>query len=164
LRIVPATIADLEAALESDDLLGERLGARVPDSWPPEFLGESALLYTLDRLREGADQVGWWLHFVLREAPPVKLVGSAGYKGPPQDGEVEIGYGIVAEEQRRGYATETARGLINHAFARPDVDRIRAETLPELKASIGVLRKCGFQRAGPGSEPGVIRFVLDRPG
>ncbi|HCU11539.1 MAG TPA: hypothetical protein DGB72_05365 [Gemmatimonadetes bacterium] len=37
-----------------------------------------------------------------------------------------------------------------------------AETLPELEGSIGVLRKCGFTLIDGGSEPGVIRFELDR--
>jgi RimJ/RimL family protein N-acetyltransferase len=38
-----------------------------------------------------------------------------------------------------------------------------AETYPSLIASIGVLRKCGFQLVGEGSEPRVIRFELTRP-
>jgi len=37
-----------------------------------------------------------------------------------------------------------------------------AETLPELTPSIGVLRKCGFELIGEGSEPGVIRFERTR--
>jgi len=42
------------------------------------------------------------------------------------------------------------------------VQRVIAETLPELTPSIGVLRKCGFRPVGEGSEPGVIRFELTR--
>jgi RimJ/RimL family protein N-acetyltransferase len=75
---------------------------------------------------------------------------------------VEVGYGIVAEHQRKGYATETALGLLRRAFGVPAVRRAVADTLPELAPSIGVLRKCGFHLVGEGSEPGVIRFELTR--
>jgi [ribosomal protein S5]-alanine N-acetyltransferase len=90
------------------------------------------------------------------------LIGTAGYKGPPADGTVEVGYGIVTDHRRRGYASEAVRGLVARAFRVPGVRRIIAETLPELTASIGVLRKCGFELIGEGSEPGVIRFERTR--
>jgi ribosomal-protein-alanine N-acetyltransferase len=96
------------------------------------------------------------MHFVLlRTAARPILVGSVGYKGPPDEtGTVEIGYGIVSVERRAGFATEAAGGLV------PAWTRVIAETLPELEGSIGVLRKCGFRLLGEGSEPGVIRFEL----
>jgi [ribosomal protein S5]-alanine N-acetyltransferase len=165
LELVPATVELTRAALEGEVALAASLGAFVPVTWPPEFLDRPALEYTLDRLGEGAQQAGWWLHFVVlaRGASGRTLIGSAGYKGPPSpDGTVEVGYGIVRDHQRQGYASETVRGLLEHAFAAPAVHRVIAETLPELTPSIGVLRKCGFRLIGDGSEPGVIRFELTR--
>lgn len=91
------------------------------------------------------------------------MIGCGGYKGPPSaDGTVEIGYSIVPQHRREGYATEAAEGLIRHAFRNPSVRRVIGETLPGLVASIGVLVKCGFRYAGNGSEPGVIRYELFR--
>ena len=91
------------------------------------------------------------------------LVGTCGFKGPPTaDGTVEIGYGILPEFRRHGYATEATQGLITHAFAHPEVARVIAETFPDLFPSIGVLRKIGFSYAGEGSEPGVVRYELRR--
>ena len=95
------------------------------------------------------------------------LIGTVGYKGPPADGTVEVGYGIVREHQRRGYATEATEALIARAFEFSEVTRVIAETLPELTASIGVLEKCGFHRVEESpelesSEPGVIRFARER--
>jgi RimJ/RimL family protein N-acetyltransferase len=165
LALVPATPALLEAALAGNARLASALHAVVPASWPHRFLDDQALRYVLARLEESSARSGWWLYFVvLPEATGTRtLIGSAGYKGPPtRDGSVEIGYGIVDDRQRRGYATEAARGLIARAFSFPEVGLVVAETLPELLPSIGVLRKCGFRDAGTGSEPGVIRFELDR--
>jgi [ribosomal protein S5]-alanine N-acetyltransferase len=165
LALVPATIESTDAALADVQVLAACLEAVVPPTWPPELLDPPALRFTRNRLAEGPDQAGWWLYFVLLQdglSPPI-LVGSAGYKGPPGvDGTVEVGYGIVRDHQRRGYASEAVRGLLRHAFARPAICRVIAETLPELTPSIGVLGKCGFRLIGEGSEPGVIRFELTR--
>jgi RimJ/RimL family protein N-acetyltransferase len=91
------------------------------------------------------------------------LVGSGGYAGPPApDGSIEIGYGIVPDHQRRGYASEAVRGFVRHAFARPEITMVTAQTLPELLPSIGVLLKCGFRHTGAGADPGAIRFELGR--
>ena len=164
LDLVPATPESTRAALDGAAALGPSLGAAVPDTWPPEFMDPPAFQFTLERLAEDPGQGGWWLHFViLREGTGGRtLIGSAGYKGPPKDGTVEVGYGIVRDHQRRGYASEVVRGLLGHAFEVPSVQRVIAETLPELIPSIGVLGKCGFRLIGEGSEPGVIRYELTR--
>ena len=164
-ELVAATPELTLAALAGSVELAERLDATVPPTWPPMFLDPPALEYTLERLAEGPEQTGWWLYFVVAidESGRRTLVGSGGYKGPPTpDGTVEVGYGIVTDHQRRGYATTTVHRLLDRAFALPEVHRAIAETLPELKPSIGVLLKCGFRPIGEGSEPGVIRFELAR--
>jgi RimJ/RimL family protein N-acetyltransferase len=164
LQLSPATSDLLTAALDGPAALAAALKARVPPTWPPEYLDSPALEFTRDRLIETPDDEEWWMYFiVLRVASGERvLIGTAGYKGPPADGTVEVGYGIVTDHRRRGYASEAVRGLVARAFRVPGVRRVIAETLPELTPSIGVLRKCGFELIGDGSEPGVIRFELTR--
>ena len=165
LELVSATPELTRAAMGGGRDLGARLGATVPSSWPPIYLDDPALEFMLARLEEGPAQAGWWFYFTLLVPPGGGrvLIGGVGYKGPPSpEGTVEVGYGIVSEHQRRGYASEAVNGLLEHAFARPDVRSVIAETLPELKPSIGVLRRSGFRPIGAGSEPGVIRFELTR--
>lgn len=164
LRLVPATPETTRAALAGPDALGAALDVLVPPTWPPEYLDEGSLRYTLERLAEGRAQQGWWLHFIVLKGDGTggTLIGSSGYKGPPAEGTVEVGYGIVSDHRRRGYAAEATRGLMGKAFAVAEVRRVIAETLPELLPSIGVLEKCGFRFIGEGSEPGVIRYELTR--
>jgi RimJ/RimL family protein N-acetyltransferase len=129
------------------------------------YLDPPALEFTRERLAEGPLQAGWWLYFVLLAGAEGgrALIGSGGYMGPPTaDGTVEVGYAIVNDHQRRGYASEAVRGLLARAFALPEVRRVIAETLPDLIPSIGVLHKCGFALIDGGSAPGVIRFELTR--
>jgi RimJ/RimL family protein N-acetyltransferase len=165
LELIPATVELTCAALEGHPGLGALLRASVPATWPPDFLDSAALQFIMEKLQNRPEQAGWWLHFVLLRGGEGgrTLIGSAGYKGPPAtDGTVEVGYGIVRDHRMRGFATEAVRGLLAHAFAFPAVRRVVAETLPELAASIGVLRKCGFRHIGQGSEAGAIRFELTR--
>jgi RimJ/RimL family protein N-acetyltransferase len=164
LELIPATPELARAALEGPVALEAALGASVPPTWPPEFLDPPALQFMLDRLEEGPAQAGWWLHFMMLPHGPDGrlLIGSAGYKGPPVDGLVEVGYGIVRDQHRRGYASEAVRGLLRRAFDDSAIHTVIAETLPELIGSIGVLTKCGFHLVGEGSEPGVIRYELSR--
>lgn len=165
LLLIPATTDMLRAALGGRAALAAAIGARVPDTWPPRFVDHQAIEFVINRLRESPAQGAWWLYFVIlrEDATDRTVIGTAGYKGPASaDGMVEIGYGIVRDRQRRGYASEAARALVKNAFGVPEVRRVIAETLPELTPSIGVLRKCGFSLMGEGSEPGVIRFVMTR--
>ena len=165
LDLVPATIDLTRAALDDAPGLGVALNATVPPTWPPELLDRPALEFTLDVLRRHPDQAGWWLYFVvLRASAGTRtLIGSVGYKGPPrEDGTVEVGYGIVEDHRRHGYASEATRALISRAFSYPPTRRVTAETFPELTASIGVMRSCGLSFIGDGSEPGVICYELTR--
>jgi ribosomal-protein-alanine N-acetyltransferase len=157
LELVSATVELLRGALAGRKELGERLDATVPPTWPPDFLDPAALEYTIARLAEGSDQEGWWMYFVvLRDDKPSVLIGSAGYKGPPgPDRAVEIGYGIVSDYRRRGFASEAAAALVAQGFVVPGVDRVIAETLPSLAGSIGVLEKARFslkRRFGTGRD------------
>jgi RimJ/RimL family protein N-acetyltransferase len=161
LRLVPATVEILEAELRDPAEAAALLGAQSPPDWPPLYNGPRAFAWSRDRLREDPAWVGWATHYVLFEDT---VVGTCGYKGPPDDDEtVEIGYSVVPSFQRRGIASEAAQGLVANAFAR-GVRRVRAHTLPppDGDASIGVLRKLGFDDA-PSTEDGAIGHALDRP-
>lgn len=167
LVLVPTTVQLAVAELNGQDALAQGLGAEVPESWPPELYDTAALTYTLWQLRRHPQEAGWWLYYFVRQEEDAGvsrvLIGAGGYKGAPDaEGIVEVGYSILPEYRRQGFATEAVRGLVAHAFQHSEVTQVVAETLPELYPSIGVLKKCGFSLEGPGSEAGVIRYRLAR--
>jgi RimJ/RimL family protein N-acetyltransferase len=96
-----------------------------------------------------------WIHgfaIVLRDGDVV--VGSAGFKGPPDEtGMVEIAYGVDPEYQGNGFATEAAAALTNYAICSKLVRVVRAHTLPEINASTRVLLKNGFTNVGDVIDP-----------
>ena len=170
LLLIGGTAEALTAELDSARALGELLAADVPKSWPPELYDAGAIRWMLSWLEAHPDEATWSLYYVAErprshQGRPL-LVGIAGYKGAPDaSGVVEIGYGIVPEQRRRGFASEAVRGLLGRAFDDSRVHAVIAHTLPELAPSIGVLRRTGFVFDGPGNdpqEPTAIRFVLTR--
>ena len=72
------------------------------------------------------------------------VVGGTGLKGPPTEGRVEIGYGIVESRRGRGYASEAVRALAAMAFTLPGVTTLVAGVDPANRASVRVLEKTGF--------------------
>jgi RimJ/RimL family protein N-acetyltransferase len=176
LLLVPASRECLRAELDGPASLASALGTEIPEEWPPDLYDRSAVLFTLEQLEAAPDDAGWWLHYFVRhpaggravgEEPPTPsrglLVGCGGYRGPPtEEGIVEIGYSVLRGFRRRGFAAEAAAGLVRHAFAHAVVDRVVAETLPELVGSIGVLERCGFHYDGVGSDDRVLRYALGR--
>jgi len=114
LKLVPATVALMRAEVGDRVEFARMLGAVVPDNWPPEMLAD-ALPWFLGQLQGTPDGVGWYCWYGLaaggRLATPV-LVAGGGFKGPPQEGSVELGYSVLPQFQGRGYASELVEGLV----------------------------------------------------
>lgn len=167
LQLIPASIAHLEAELESTRSLADRLGASVPASWPPGEYDRGAIEFFRDRMLADPESVGWYGWYAIDRANSI-VVGAAGYLGPPNDrGCVEIGYSIAPEFTSRGFATEIVRALVTHALAGELVWRVIAHTHRENEASSKVLERCGFSLvpARPeveGSEVDLLEYELLR--
>ena len=170
LLLVPATPAALRAELVGREALAEVLGVEVPESWPPELYDADAVRWTLAALEEGRGADGWSFYYVIeRPTPgaPARLCGGGGFVGiPDATGTVEVGYSIVPERRRRGYAREMVEACVAWAFAHPEVSRVIAHTLPHLITSIRVLESTGFAFVGPHAAAGeadAIRYERRRP-
>jgi len=162
LTLIAATVALARAELENRAAFADLLGAVVPEAWPPESVVDALPLF-LGWLEAAPDKTGWFGWYALCRdicASGQVLVGGGGFLGPPQDGVVQMGYSVLPEFQRRGYATEMVRGLATWAFVQPGVDVIAAETEWANPASVRVLERTGFVMAGTAVDPGGTRFEL----
>jgi [ribosomal protein S5]-alanine N-acetyltransferase len=86
-------------------------------------------------------------------------VGTIGPLGPPADGEVEVGYGLVEDARGLGLATEALRALLAEIDAAGV--RVRAGVQPDNGASLKVLAGCGFTELRGSDDEGLL--VLARP-
>lgn len=135
LRLIPCDAELLESAIAGDDDLAKKLKVSIQAQWTA--FGVDALQYSLDRLREGEDESGWWTYFPIHKQDN-KLIGSGGYKGKPREGTVELGYEIAPEYRNRGLATEMTKGLIENAFKDENVKILIAHTLGQNNPSTKV--------------------------
>lgn len=70
-----------------------------------------------------------------------QLVGLIGLAG-------EFGYWIGRSAWGKGFASEAARLVINHAFECSEIDTLHASPIADNKASCHLLQKLGFERNG----------------
>jgi len=161
--IIAATVALLDLEEQSGGALAAALGVAPPTSWPPLYNGPETRAWMRKVLAEHPDEPGFGSWYVIGGG---QLVGSAGYKGPPDEaGTVEIGYAIIEAAQRRGYASGAVNLLLARAFRDPRVVAVRAETLPELVGSQAVLKRCGFSPVGQRHDPEdgeILLYAIDR--
>jgi ribosomal-protein-alanine N-acetyltransferase len=150
LIMINSTPAILEGILKGGNLLQEMLDIRVPDQWT-EF-GPAPFEYALHKINDTPADAFWWSWLPVLVSENM-LIGNSGYKGPPKDGVVEIGYEVARDYRRKGYATEMAKALVDNAFQHAEVHTILAHTLPEENESVSVLRKCGFTFSGEYTDP-----------
>lgn len=141
----------------------------------PEVMRYYAKCYTRDEAAEWLDRQlgryrdhgrGLWLVADRRTGEPVGQVGliAPRHEAVPHD---EIGYLIHRPYWRRGFASEAAAGVRDHAFAALGRARVVALIRAENVPSQGVAARIGM-----GREPGLIVeqagfahwvFAVDRP-
>jgi RimJ/RimL family protein N-acetyltransferase len=92
-----------------------------------------------------------WICYLAYEGG--QLVGTCGYKGPPNGGRVEIAYFTFPPNEGRGLATAMARELVRIAGQADPRLVAFAQTLPGRNASHRVLEKAGFEQTALVTHP-----------
>ncbi|MEM1239129.1 MAG: GNAT family N-acetyltransferase [Cyanobacteria bacterium P01_H01_bin.26] len=114
----------------------------------PRFLLELAV----EHLSQDPENSFWWSPRLI--VVDQLIVGMGGFKSPPDTaGSVEIGYGIVTSQRRRGFATQAVGLLLEEGFSKSEVQTVVAYTLPSNKASWRVLEKNKFFRGSSKIDP-----------
>ncbi|MDO9381132.1 MAG: GNAT family N-acetyltransferase [Nocardioidaceae bacterium] len=142
----------------------ERIAARRPapgDAWAEDFPFEGDVMGVTMFLRATAahgDQ-GPFGHYAIVRTADGRAVGGAGFKGRPQAGSVEIGYGLAPSARGHGYAAEAVRALLDLAREH-GVARVVADTDRGNLASQRTLAAAGFARLGTDGDLLLYEVVL----
>jgi ribosomal-protein-alanine N-acetyltransferase len=134
---LPAAAA---AALPDDPAAATNLiGSAIPEDWPRADLLD---VLPMQAAAEPAEEpFGVWL---MIERDTNTVVGDIGFMGPPDGGVLEIGFSVVPDRRRRGYASEAATALVDWAFRDRTIREIVARSDAENEASRRVLVAAGF--------------------
>jgi len=154
LRLTPWSPEHLLAMIDGAERFEADAGVQLADGLRAMFVSGDVSPLWIAHLREAPGPDPWTLGFAVVHRDDDRVIGSAAFKGAPdEDGVVEIAYGIAPSYRGQGYATEAARALVSFALERVDVRSIRAHTKPENDASGRVLAKCGFHQVGELVDP-----------
>jgi RimJ/RimL family protein N-acetyltransferase len=108
----------------------------------------------LDQLRKDPTYRPWAPRLIVLRDDPRVIVGNIGFHGPPGTNAtrnptaVEIGYGILEQHRRRGYATEAVGALVEWALEQSNVDRVILSIAPTNEPSLAIARRFGFVEIG----------------
>lgn len=127
------------------DASGRVSGEAPPPGLPQQVAEATALMYA------SLGFVPPWIGYLTRRDG--QYVGTCGFKGPPSEHRVEMGYFTFPGNEGQGLSTEAARRLIALALYADPAVTVTARTLPEEGPSAHILRKLGFRLIGPVSDP-----------
>lgn len=150
LLLLPWTTADVAAVLDDTR----------PAHWAGDFPAEGDRVIA-GLLGEHPAWLGEHGHRLIVERDSGLVVGSIGLFWPPDEGILEIGYGIVPSRRGRGYAPEATRALAAHALTAPGVRTVVATVELSNPASVRVLEKSGFRPWT--TEENVARYRFTQP-
>jgi RimJ/RimL family protein N-acetyltransferase len=134
----------------------ERIAARNAgpgDAWADDFPFEGDVGAVGAFLRATAalgEQRPFGYYRITRQSDG-RAVGGIGFKGQPQGGCVEIGYGLAPSSRDHGYAAEAVTALLTVA-ARHGLISVIADTTLDNVASQMTLIRAGFRLVGTRAE------------
>jgi RimJ/RimL family protein N-acetyltransferase len=128
---------------------GERIVARRAgpgDAWVDDFpfegdVGAVGAFLRATAARGGQGPFGYYRITRLSDG---RAIGGIGFKGQPDDGCVEIGYGLAPSARGHGYAAEAVIALLSVA-ADHGLVRVIADTTLDNIASQRTLIRAGFR-------------------
>jgi RimJ/RimL family protein N-acetyltransferase len=129
---------------EAERIVAQRAGPT--DDWADDFPFEGDVGAVGGFLRATAahgEQQPFGYYRITRLSDG-RAVGGIGFKGQPDGGCVEIGYGLAPSARGHGYAAEALMALLTVA-AGHGVVRVIADTAPDNIASQRTLVRSGFR-------------------
>jgi len=135
-------ISEADLQLLANDIVPASLARRLADgALAPPQVAQRALGF----LRTGAAESWCSVYHIVRESDGV-VVGGCGFKHPPRQGEVEIGYGVSPTCRNQGAATAAVDALCRLAFAHASVTTVLAHINPDNSPSTRIAQKLNFAR------------------
>ena len=124
----------------------------VPADFPDAAAAEVLEIRRMQLAAEPA-RAPWSVRAMVRRDDRV-MVGFVNFHGPPGTNDIEapdaaeLGWTVFLEHRCQGYATETARRLMDWARAEHGVRRFISSTTPGNAPSLRVHEKLGFHATG----------------
>lgn len=143
LILIPFTLQICENLIKDDfsDII--KMGLKQGKGWPDKDVIETLpkIITNLSRVQLPTGFESW----MIIKNDTLEIIGDLGFKGFNDDEDtVDIGYGIIKSERRKGYAEEATKELIKWTFSTNRVKKITARCLIDNLSSVNLLQKLYF--------------------
>ncbi|UOX35558.1 GNAT family N-acetyltransferase [Flavobacterium sediminilitoris] len=146
LILIPYTIQICENIINKNFSNLFDMGLKRGKSWPDNDVIET-LPKIINNLSQVESPTGFESWMIIKKET-LEIIGDLGFKGYNHKEEnIDIGYGIIEEERRNGYAEEATKELIKWAFSTGLIKEITAKCLIENTGSINLIKKLNFIEA-----------------
>lgn len=143
LILIPYTIQICENIINKNFSNLFDMGLKRGKSWPDNDVIET-LPKIINNLSQVESPTGFESWMIIKKET-LEIIGDLGFKGYNHKEEnIDIGYGIIEEERRNGYAEEATKELIKWAFSTGLIKEITAKCLIENTGSINLIKKLNF--------------------
>lgn len=160
LMVIPFTRELCRNILDNNFVDLDRLNLVKGISWP-----DTDTLESLPRVLRNLEKVDYPTGFetwMIVKKDTREIIGDIGFKGFNFVGKsCDLGYGIIEEERKKGFAQEAAKTLIDWAFSHERLDEITACCLRDNVGSINLLTRLNFRELSKDST--MIYWSLLKP-
>jgi len=118
------------------------------------FIGDPSCQEIISMTVDFYKKIGFvppWIGYIAKQNG--NFVGSAGFKGQPVNGIVEIAYSTFEPYQNQGIGTAICKKLVKLSLEADPSVKITARTLPENNFSTRILEKNNFTFIGTVDDP-----------
>jgi len=138
------TLEVIKSLLAGSSKEVENLGFGIDENWPREDTRDilPIQLESLEKSKIPSGFDGW----MIVKKDNMQVIGDIGFHGKPdENGEVEVGYGLVEKERGKGVGFESLQAIMEWAISQTSVKVIKADCLTYNMPSIRILEKVGMK-------------------
>jgi ribosomal-protein-alanine N-acetyltransferase len=144
LVLIPITLEMTKSLIAGSNEEIEKIGIKANENWPTEDTMD--ILPIINRSLERDLEPSGFETWMIIKKDNMQVIGDIGFHGKPNEkGEVEVGYGIVELERRKGFGFEAVKAIMNWVYSQNEVKVIKADCLIDNKPSARILEKVGMK-------------------
>jgi len=103
--------------------------------------------YITDKMVSQYDKLGYSNYTVIRKSDS-KKIGTCGLYKRKNSETIDLGFAFLPQYQKKGYAFESTKKLVEITFAIYNLNSLKAVTIKENSSSQKLLDKLGFKQIG----------------
>ncbi len=158
LILMPITLEITKSLLNGSSKEIENPGIRCDKKWPTKDTMDILPIIKAS-LEKSKIPTGFETWMIINKNNK-KIIGDIGFHGKPnENGEVEVGFGLVEHERGKGFGSESLNAIMDWLNFQESVKIIKAECLINNKPSAKILEKAGLKEVNRDDELIYWKFI-----